>query len=109
MYCILHIVKGRLQTFRCLLSGLLLDLLQTRYLQLKGLDMARITSQKAAIAAGGLFDLVLVASQRAREIRRGSPTKAEPGHGPVVSALKEIEDGHYTKEDYLRTLVGKRK
>jgi DNA-directed RNA polymerase omega subunit len=69
--------------------------------------MARITSQKAAIAAGGLFDLVLVASQRAREIKRGSPTKAEPGHGPVVSALKEIEDGQYTVEDYLKSLKGK--
>ena len=69
--------------------------------------MARITSQKAAIAAGGLFDLVLVASQRAREIKRGSPTKAEPGHGPVVSALKEIEDGQHTVEDYLKSLKGK--
>jgi DNA-directed RNA polymerase omega subunit len=71
--------------------------------------MARITSQKAATAVGGLFDLVLIASQRAREIKRGSPTKAEPGHGHVVSALKEIENGDYTKEDYLKTLVGKRK
>ena len=71
--------------------------------------MARITSQKAAAAVGGIFDLVLVASQRAREIKRGSPTKAEPGHGHVVSALKEIEDGHYTLEDYLKSLKGKSK
>lgn len=70
--------------------------------------MARITSQKAAEMVGGLFDLVLVASQRAREIRRGSLTKAEPGHGPVVSALKEIENGQYTKADYLKTLKGKK-
>ena len=71
--------------------------------------MARITSQKAAEAVGGLFDLVLVASQRAREIKRGSPTTAEPGHGHIVSALKEIENGDYTMQDYLKTLVGKRK
>jgi DNA-directed RNA polymerase omega subunit len=71
--------------------------------------MARITSQKAALAVGGIYDLVLVASQRAREIKRGSPTKAEPGNGHVVSALREIENGDYTMEDYLKTLVGKRK
>ena len=71
--------------------------------------MARISSQKAAQVIGNQFDLVLVASQRAREIRRGSPTKAEPGHGPVVSALKEIEDGHYTITDYVKSLRGKNK
>lgn len=70
--------------------------------------MARITSQKAAQAVGNQFDLVLVASQRAREIRRGSQTTASGSHGPIVSALKEIEEGHYTKEDYLKTLKGKR-
>jgi DNA-directed RNA polymerase omega subunit len=57
----------------------------------------------------GLFDLVLIASQRAREIKRGSTTKAEPGHGHIVSALKEIENGDYTKEDYLKSLKGKGK
>ena len=69
--------------------------------------MARITSQKAAQAVGNQFDLVLVASQRAREIRRGSPSSVT-GHGPIVSALKEIEEGHYTKEEYLKTLRGKK-
>lgn len=69
--------------------------------------MARITSQKAAQMVDGLFDLVLIASQRAREIKRGSLTKAEPGHGHIVSALKEIENGDYTKEDYLKSLKGK--
>jgi hypothetical protein len=32
VYCYLHIVKERLQLFRCSLSGLLLDLLLTRHL-----------------------------------------------------------------------------
>lgn len=71
--------------------------------------MARITSQKAALAVGGIYDLILVASQRAREIKRGSPTKAGTGHGHVVSALKEIEDGHYTVENYIMSLRGKHK
>jgi DNA-directed RNA polymerase omega subunit len=34
--------------------------------------MARITSQKAAEAVGNRFDLVLIASARARELKRVS-------------------------------------
>jgi DNA-directed RNA polymerase omega subunit len=71
--------------------------------------MARITSQKAAQVYGGLFDLVLGASQRARELRRGSTPKVKTDNGPVVTALKEIEEGHYTKEDYLKSFKGKNK
>ena len=69
--------------------------------------MARITSQKAALKYGGLFDLVLGASQRARELKRGSTPKIDSDNGPVVTALKEIEEGLYTKQDYLKTLRGK--
>jgi DNA-directed RNA polymerase omega subunit len=71
--------------------------------------MARITSQKAALAYGGLFDLVLGASQRARELRRGSQPKIKTDNGPVITALKEIEEGLYTKKDYLKTLKSKEK
>jgi DNA-directed RNA polymerase omega subunit len=69
--------------------------------------MARITSQKAALKYGGLFDLVLGASQRAREIRKGSAPKIKTDNGPVVTALKEIEEGLYTKDDYLKSIKGK--
>jgi DNA-directed RNA polymerase omega subunit len=71
--------------------------------------MARITSQKAAQMYGGLFDLVLGASQRAREIRRGSSPKVNCDNGPVVTALKEIEEGLYTKKDYLNSLPNSQK
>ena len=71
--------------------------------------MARITSQKAALTYGGLFDMVLGASQRAREIRRGSTPKVKSDNGPIVTALREIEEGHYTKKDYLSTLTRKEK
>lgn len=71
--------------------------------------MARITSQKAAEKFGGLFDLVLGASQRAREIKNGSMPKVKTDNGPIVTALKEIEEGHYTKEDYLKKLPRKEK
>ena len=71
--------------------------------------MARITSQKAAEVYGGLFNLVLGASQRAREIRRGSVPKVVCDNGVVITALREIEEGHYTKQDYLKSLKGKNK
>lgn len=71
--------------------------------------MARITSQKAAAVYGGLFDMVLGASQRAREIRRGSTPKVQSDNDAIVTALREIEEGHYTKKDYLNSLKGKHK
>ena len=71
--------------------------------------MARITSQKAAEVYGGLFDLVLGASQRAREIRRGSTPRVICDNGAVVTALREVEQGLYTKQDYMKSLKGKTK
>ena len=70
--------------------------------------MARITSQKAAKEYGGLFDLVLGASQRARELRRGDAAKVESDNGPIVTALREIEEGKYTKADYMKTVKSKK-
>lgn len=67
--------------------------------------MARITSQRAIQKLGGnQFDLILVAAQRAREIKNGSTPKVESKNGPCVTALKEIEEGLYTKQDYLDKL-----
>ncbi len=71
--------------------------------------MARITSQKAAQAIGNQFDLVLAASERARELKRGALPKLKSDNAEIVTALKEIEEGLYTKQDYLRTLKGKYK
>jgi DNA-directed RNA polymerase omega subunit len=66
--------------------------------------MARITSQKAAQMIGSQFDLVLVASQRARELRNGSPPRIEVKNGACITAIQEIEQGLYTKEEYLEKL-----
>jgi DNA-directed RNA polymerase subunit omega len=63
--------------------------------------MARITSQEAAKMIGSQFDLILVAAQRARELRNGSAPKVETKNGPCVTALKEIEQGLYTKQDFM--------
>ena len=65
--------------------------------------MARITSQKAIEALGGnQFLLITIATYRARQLSSG---KAQPlvetkGNKWPVVAVREIEEGKYTKEDY---------
>jgi DNA-directed RNA polymerase subunit omega len=72
--------------------------------------MARISSEEAVKAIGNRFDLVLVASQRARELKRGSAQKVEGiDASTTITALREIEQGLYTKHDYLKTLPNKKK
>ena len=63
--------------------------------------MARITSQKAAEAVENRFDLVLIASQRVRELKRGAMPKVASKNGAVVTALREIEQGLIGR-DYLK-------
>ena len=63
--------------------------------------MARITSEKAALAVENRFDLVLIASQRVRELKRGAMPKVATKNGAVVTALREIEEGHIGR-DYLK-------
>lgn len=65
--------------------------------------MARITSQKAAEAIGNRYDLVLIASQRARELKRGAMPKVTSKNGTIVTALREIEQGHIGI-DYLKRI-----
>ncbi len=42
---------------------------------------------------GNRFDLVLAASQRARELKRGSRKLTTGSDGHIITALKEIEEG----------------
>lgn len=67
----------------------------------------QVTVEGAVEKIGSRFDLVLVASERAREIKRGSPPKIKTSNGPIVTALEEIEQGLYTKEDYLKKIRNK--
>ena len=69
----------------------------------------RLTSELAVEQIGNRFDLVLVASQRARELKNGSmPRVAEAGKTFISTALREIEEGKYTYKDYLNKLPKKR-
>lgn len=65
--------------------------------------MARITSQQAVEAVGNRFDLVLIASQRVRELKRGALPKVTSKNGAIVTALREIEQGHIGR-DYLKRI-----
>ena len=72
--------------------------------------MARYTSQAAAEAIGNRFNLVLVAAQRARELKNGSMPRVEGKDASFsVTALREIEQGKYTFQDYLNKIHTKKK
>ena len=60
--------------------------------------MARVTVEDAVEKIGNRFDLVLVASRRARQIATGGkdPMVAKENDKPTVLALREIEAGLIT-------------
>lgn len=62
--------------------------------------MARVTVEDAVDKIGNRFDLVLIASRRARQIATGGkePLVEEENDKPTVLALREIEEGLITTE-----------
>lgn len=65
-------------------------------------DHGRYTSQDAAKKLGSIYDLVLVASARARELKRHHPEKLSKNW--ITTALREVEEGKVGKE-YLEKHV----
>ena len=65
--------------------------------------MARITSQEAVAQIGNRYDLILIASIRARELKRGHLPLVTEKNGECVTAIREIEQGKITR-DYLLKL-----
>ena len=63
--------------------------------------MARITSQKAVDMVGNRFDLVLIACARTRELKNRHAPKVICNNGPLVTSLREIEEGKIGRE-YLK-------
>jgi len=53
----------------------------------------RYTSEEAVNQVGNRFDLILIASTRVRELRKGHRPKLTTKAGPIVTALQEIEAG----------------
>lgn len=61
--------------------------------------MARVTVEDCMGAVDNLFQLVLVASKRARQIYMGSDARVpEDGDKPTVIALREIAAGKVGRE-----------
>lgn len=65
--------------------------------------MARITSEVASIKIGNKYDMILIAAARARELKRGHKSTLGEKNRPIVTAIREIEQGLVGKE-YLRKL-----
>ena len=66
--------------------------------------MARISSEVAARAAGGHYDLILIASRRVRELRNGwAPEISNPHRSEIITALREIEQGKIDRSYLLKT------
>jgi DNA-directed RNA polymerase subunit omega len=63
----------------------------------------RYTSEEAVNQIGNRFDLVLIASARVRELKRGHRPKITTKAGHTVTALQEIEKGLVGRE-YLKRL-----
>lgn len=69
---------------------------------------ARYSSEKAVEQVGNRFDLVLIASARARELKRGHLPLIISDNKPAVTALNEIEQGKIGRE-YLQKIKKPRK
>jgi DNA-directed RNA polymerase subunit omega len=63
------------------------------------------TSEEAVLKIGSRYDLVLAASQRARELSRGDVSKMEnrEQHTPIVQAIREIETGLIGREYIIKS------
>lgn len=69
---------------------------------------ARYTSEEAVNMVGNRFDLVLIASVRVRELKRGYRPKLSTDAGCTVTALQEIEKG-LVGRDYLKRIDNNQK
>ena len=63
------------------------------------------TSEVAVEKIGSRYDLVLAASQRARELSRGDASRMEnrEQHTPLVQAIREIEAGLIGREYIVKS------
>lgn len=66
--------------------------------------MARVTVEDSVKLVGNRFDLVLLATKRARQIATGGkdPMVPRDNDKPTVLALREIEEGLITRDDFAK-------
>ncbi len=59
---------------------------------------------------GNRFELVLAASQRTRELKNGSLQRVDgQDASPTITALREIEEGKFTRKDWLDKIPKRKK
>lgn len=63
-----------------------------------------ISSEAAVAAVGNRYNLVLIASRRARELSRGDAPKLKSRRGHLVTALSEVEAGLVGNEYLVKEL-----
>ncbi|MDQ3033319.1 MAG: DNA-directed RNA polymerase subunit omega [Myxococcota bacterium] len=75
--------------------------------------MARVTVEDCLQQEDNRFALVLLASQRARQIMKGAPALVQSKNRPAVTALREIasERVHWNRpvEDVVNEFIAERK
>jgi DNA-directed RNA polymerase subunit omega len=64
--------------------------------------MSFLTSEVAAQKVGSIYDLILIASRRARELNRGWSPMVAGDNSTVVTALREIEEGKIGRDHLLK-------
>lgn len=62
-----------------------------------------IDYQKCADAVGNRFNMVLIATLRARELKKGYAKNVKTPNGHIVTALQEIQAG-YIGLEYLKRI-----
>ena len=66
--------------------------------------MSEKTSDIAARKTGCIYDLVLIASVRVRELKNKHAPKIVTKNGTTMTALEEIERGLINPKEYLKKL-----
>ena len=64
-------------------------------------SLQNIDTDRCVSAVGNRYDLVLIASARVRELRRGHAKQVMGTNSATITALKEIEAGKIGRE-YLK-------
>ena len=76
------------------------------FLSEKVFFMARVTVEDCITKVPNRFDLVLLSSQRAREIGAGAPLTVERDNDKnTIIALREIAEGTISKDDLIEDLI----
>lgn len=64
-------------------------------------DPHHIDINTCAEKIGNRFNLILIAGIRARELKKGHAKKVKENNSPIITALREIENGHIGT-DYIK-------